>query len=57
MLNMRLLNQTYAGRYLCEIAGTSPGNLLMEEAALLAMVRSQEEITALLRFLLTTSSP
>ena len=36
-------------RYLCEIAGTSPDNLLMEEAALLAMVRSQEEITALLR--------
>merc|ERR1719211_417648 len=36
-------------KYLCEIAGTSPANLLMEEAALLAMVRSQEEITALLR--------
>ena len=36
-------------RYLCEISGTSPQNLLMEEAALLAMVRSQEEITALIR--------
>jgi len=40
-------------KYLCEIAGTSPDNLLMEEAALLAMVRSQEEITALLRSELT----
>jgi len=36
-------------KYLCEISGTSPQNLLMEEAALLAMVRSQEEITALIR--------
>jgi len=40
-------------KYLCEISGTSPDNLLMEEAALLAMVRSQEEITALLRSELT----
>ena len=54
---MKLLDIEYADRYLCEIAGTSPANLLMEEAALLAMVRSQEEITALLRFLLATSSP
>jgi len=36
-------------KYLCEISATSKQNLLMEEGALLAMVRSQSEVTALLQ--------
>ena len=31
-------------RYLCEVMGTSESNLLMEEAALMAMMESQAEI-------------
>ena len=34
----------YACRYLCEVMGTSQPNLLMEEAALIAMMESQAEI-------------
>jgi len=36
-------------KYLCEISATSTQNLLMEESALLAMVKSQSEITSLLK--------
>jgi len=36
-------------KYMCEITATSQHNLLMEEAALLAMLQSQSEITTLLQ--------
>jgi len=36
-------------KYLCEIGSTSKSNLMMEEAALLAMVRSQAEIQSLIQ--------
>ena len=35
---------SFVSRYLCEVMGTSEPNLLMEEAALMAMMESQAEI-------------
>jgi len=40
-------------KYLCEVMGTSQPNLLMEEAALIAMMQSQAEIRSALRTSLT----
>jgi len=40
-------------KYLCEVMGTSQPNLLMEEAALIAMMESQAEIRSALRTSLT----
>ena len=39
-----MICQASISRYLCEVMGTSQPNLLMEEAALMAMMESQAEI-------------